>query len=377
MQSNLEEVGIKVELQPVEHNQFIKALIGAKFKGLWVAEPLLRAVDPVDAGGERLPVQRRPQRLALRVEGLRRARRRRVEGPGRHQPGGDRGRTRKLNKDLLDNLFLIELAVIFTQIAHSPTAARRRPGPSARRSTSARPTSRRADAMTRYLLRRVPSALLVLVLASMLIFAVIRLVPGDPVATLAGPDATPGGAGDDPATTSGSTSRWSASTSTGCASSSPATSAGRYLIGGDIGDLVGTGAVNTLVLTAAALLHRDRARAGAEPGHGDRRQAVARQPAGGGQHARRGAADLRDRAAARARVRGAAAGAAGGRRAARRVHRPAGHRGAVPAAAGALPGPADGGGADPLPHRGAAVRSCGSPTCSPPRRSASRVGGSC
>jgi len=45
--------------------------------------------------------------------------------------------------------------------------------------------------VTRYLLRRIPSALLILFLASVLIFLVIRLVPGDPVATLAGPDATP------------------------------------------------------------------------------------------------------------------------------------------------------------------------------------------
>ena len=45
--------------------------------------------------------------------------------------------------------------------------------------------------MTRYLLRRLPSALVVLAIASFVIFAMMRLVPGDPVATLAGPDATP------------------------------------------------------------------------------------------------------------------------------------------------------------------------------------------
>jgi peptide/nickel transport system permease protein len=45
--------------------------------------------------------------------------------------------------------------------------------------------------MTRYVLRRLPSAVLILLLASVLIFLVVRLVPGDPVATLAGPDATP------------------------------------------------------------------------------------------------------------------------------------------------------------------------------------------
>ena len=45
--------------------------------------------------------------------------------------------------------------------------------------------------MVRYLITRLPSAAAVMVLASIVIFSVIRLVPGDPVATLAGPDATP------------------------------------------------------------------------------------------------------------------------------------------------------------------------------------------
>ena len=45
--------------------------------------------------------------------------------------------------------------------------------------------------MLRYLARRVPSAVIVLFLASVLIFAIIRLIPGDPASTLAGPDASP------------------------------------------------------------------------------------------------------------------------------------------------------------------------------------------
>lgn len=45
--------------------------------------------------------------------------------------------------------------------------------------------------MTRYVLRRLPSVLIVLVCASILIFAIIRLIPGDPATTLAGNDATP------------------------------------------------------------------------------------------------------------------------------------------------------------------------------------------
>ncbi|MER5964691.1 ABC transporter permease [Streptomyces sp. NPDC002057] len=45
--------------------------------------------------------------------------------------------------------------------------------------------------MRGYLLRRLPSALLVLLVASFLVFALLRLVPGDPAAVLAGPDASP------------------------------------------------------------------------------------------------------------------------------------------------------------------------------------------
>ncbi|MGW1024875.1 ABC transporter permease [Streptomyces sp. NPDC002577] len=44
--------------------------------------------------------------------------------------------------------------------------------------------------MRGYLLKRIPSALLVLVLASLLIFAILRLVPGDAAESLAGPDAS-------------------------------------------------------------------------------------------------------------------------------------------------------------------------------------------
>lgn len=44
--------------------------------------------------------------------------------------------------------------------------------------------------MIRYTIRRIPSALLVLLVASVVIFFLLRLAPGDPAATLAGPDAS-------------------------------------------------------------------------------------------------------------------------------------------------------------------------------------------
>jgi peptide/nickel transport system permease protein len=45
--------------------------------------------------------------------------------------------------------------------------------------------------MLRYALRRVPSAILVLVIASVIVFGVLHLAPGDPAALAAGPDANP------------------------------------------------------------------------------------------------------------------------------------------------------------------------------------------
>jgi peptide/nickel transport system permease protein len=107
--------------------------------------------------------------------------------------------------------------------------------------------------VTRYVLRRLPSALLILVLASVLIFLVIRLVPGDPVATLAGPDATPAARAairaelglDQPVLSQYFV--WLGNLFRGDLGRS-------YMIGGDIGSLVGAGLVNTVVLTMTALL---------------------------------------------------------------------------------------------------------------------------
>lgn len=107
--------------------------------------------------------------------------------------------------------------------------------------------------MTRYLLRRIPSAVLVLFLASIVIFAVIRLVPGDPVAALAGPDATAASQAairhhlglDRPVPVQyvdwlGGLVRGHLGTS--------------YVVGGSISSLLRHGLGNTALLTVAALL---------------------------------------------------------------------------------------------------------------------------
>ncbi|MFJ4652161.1 ABC transporter permease [Nocardia sp. NPDC088792] len=106
--------------------------------------------------------------------------------------------------------------------------------------------------MIGYLLRRVPSAIAILFAASVLIFLLLRLVPGDPATTLAGPDATPATIaairhqlGLDRSLPAQYLS-WLRGLVTGDLGRS-------YLIGGRISDLIGRGLTNTLVLTGAAL----------------------------------------------------------------------------------------------------------------------------
>src|SRR3954449_6236423 len=104
--------------------------------------------------------------------------------------------------------------------------------------------------MGRYLLRRLPSAAAVLLLASMAIFAILRLVPGDPASLLAGPDAPPEAVAairsdlglDRPVVEQYLT--WIGHVLTFDLGRS-------YLIGGQIADLVRAGLLNTLVLTCA------------------------------------------------------------------------------------------------------------------------------
>ena len=107
--------------------------------------------------------------------------------------------------------------------------------------------------MLRYVASRLPSALVVLVASSIVVFALLRLVPGDPATTLAGPDATPANLAairaslglDQPMWLQ--YVHWLGALVTGDLGRS-------YLIGGRISDLVVTGGVNTLVLAGAAVI---------------------------------------------------------------------------------------------------------------------------
>jgi peptide/nickel transport system permease protein len=103
-----------------------------------------------------------------------------------------------------------------------------------------------------YLLRRVPSAVVVLFVASVFIFALLRLVPGDPAAELAGSSATPAaiahiraelGLGQ-PLVSQYLT--WIGHMAT--------LNLGRsYVLGGSVGSLISAGLANTAVLALSAL----------------------------------------------------------------------------------------------------------------------------
>lgn len=107
--------------------------------------------------------------------------------------------------------------------------------------------------MLRFVASRLPSAVAVLFLASVLIFGLLRLVPGDPATTLAGPDASPEVV--ETIRVSLGLDRpvweqyvlWLGNVLTGDLGRS-------YLIGGEIGTLVAAGLVNTLWLAGGALV---------------------------------------------------------------------------------------------------------------------------
>ncbi|WP_420098671.1 ABC transporter permease [Corynebacterium sp.] len=107
--------------------------------------------------------------------------------------------------------------------------------------------------LTPFLLRRLPSAVAVIIVGSVVVFALLRLIPGDPAEALAGSDAPPEavdairstlGLNESPVSQYFS---WIGSLLTLHLGHS-------LVIGGDIGSLIGEAAGRTLLLTIAAVL---------------------------------------------------------------------------------------------------------------------------
>ncbi|MDX6741329.1 ABC transporter permease [Actinocorallia sp. A-T 12471] len=107
--------------------------------------------------------------------------------------------------------------------------------------------------MTSYVLRRLPSLGVVLFVSSLLIFAVLRLVPGDPATALAGANATPDVV-EAIRKELGLDRPWATQYVQWLGGLLTFDTGRSYLIGGTIGALVTDALANTLLLTGSALV---------------------------------------------------------------------------------------------------------------------------
>nr|WP_258562779.1 ABC transporter substrate-binding protein [Nocardioides sp. MAH-18] len=119
VQANLEAVGIKTELQPTEYSQFIKQLIGGTMGGLWILQHAYAHYTP-----STLAVSAYPFNADKNASHFESAEYKRHAEAAWGAPSGDSPEAienyQALNKDLLDNLFLIELALLHFQVASTP-----------------------------------------------------------------------------------------------------------------------------------------------------------------------------------------------------------------------------------------------------------------
>ena len=119
VQSDLEAVGIKTQLQPVEYSQFIKQLIGGTFGGLWILQHGYAHYTPSTLAVSAYPFN--ADKNASHFES--KEYKEHADGAWERTSGSDPAAVanyQKLNKDLLDNLFLIEMALLHFQVASTP-----------------------------------------------------------------------------------------------------------------------------------------------------------------------------------------------------------------------------------------------------------------
>lgn len=118
VQANLADVGITVELDPIDPAQFVKQLIGAKFKGLWVTNhswaqytPSTLTVSAYPFNAHKNASQYVDQTYITDADAAWEV----TDGTNAEAIAA----YAKVSKDLLDAVFLAEIAVIFPQFAVS------------------------------------------------------------------------------------------------------------------------------------------------------------------------------------------------------------------------------------------------------------------
>jgi peptide/nickel transport system substrate-binding protein len=118
VQSNLKDVGVPVELDPVDSAQFIKLLIGGKFEGLWTTMHSWAQFLP-----STLTVSAYPFNASKNASGYSSARYSAdADAAWRVAKGTSAAAVadyRRLSDDLLDSLFLIEIGVIQPRFVRS------------------------------------------------------------------------------------------------------------------------------------------------------------------------------------------------------------------------------------------------------------------
>lgn len=116
VQADLEEVGIRTELQPLEFTDFIDKLIAGDFGGLWILEHLYAQYTPSTLAVSAYPFN--ADKNASHFEDA--DYKEHADAAWRLRDGTDQEAVdlySRLSQDLLDNAFLLEIAVLTPRIA--------------------------------------------------------------------------------------------------------------------------------------------------------------------------------------------------------------------------------------------------------------------
>ncbi|WP_067687933.1 ABC transporter substrate-binding protein [Nocardia jejuensis] len=118
VQANLAEIGIEVELDPVENANFVKQLIGAQFRGLWITDHSWAQFVPSTLTVSAYPFNARKNASHYDSPDYVAAADAAWKLPQSTGPDAVRA-YQALSDQLLDGLFLIEIGVRFAQAASS------------------------------------------------------------------------------------------------------------------------------------------------------------------------------------------------------------------------------------------------------------------
>lgn len=119
VQANLEAAGLETELQPTEYSQFIKQLIGGTFGGLWILQHAYAHYTPSTLAVSAYPFN--ADKNASHFESAEYKKHAEAAWTAKSGTAPEAIESyQALNKDLLDNLFLIELALLHFQVASAP-----------------------------------------------------------------------------------------------------------------------------------------------------------------------------------------------------------------------------------------------------------------